>query len=428
MLAGCGDRIMSQAAAPAPVTRSAVVLAEPPDVSPRGTWGPLGYCWNAESKSFEFVPSYSLDLSALGVTTMLAASPVSVGGVQYLVFGYLDSSAEFQFARVHDGDADGYPDAATATVFLDTNEEVYLTYIPQTDLTPDTDHEYVPFLDVRCQDIRLGRDSNADGWIDQWIGSPFARSDDYPALLGVRTIARLNQTGNLVIAAAEGNLYRHAIRVLGSSEHMVLSDTDGDNEADQLDSPTLQSARPSFAPVILRDGMSSIYVWAEDGAGNRTAEVWKVDANGDDIALLGSVVVVNDKLPYEVTLATALDEDDRVSIRFTSHVEEAVVMPVLEASATLHEALPKQVDADRPATTLTLHGREIPSTCVTISLYIVLTGESFSLTPAVVSSTQLSVTLPTFTLDQVSNAFLQLLVDGDAVGEPISIQICKPAS
>lgn len=428
LCAGCGDSFTPSPPGDATVRTSALVLTSPPSVKARGKWKRSWFRWDSAASSFLFAPNTTVDLSAVGIETMLLATQLEVDEVNYLVYGYLDGDDEFRFARIHDSDDDGYPDASTATVFLDTEEEVYLTFFPRLDFTPSTDHEYVPFLDMRCQDIRLARDSDDDGWVDEWVATPFAMSDTHPGLLEVRTLTRENQTGDLVILASEYDLYKRAARTLGmGAPHMVLADTNSDEVADQVASLTQgASDRPTVAPPIPRDGMTALFVWAESGAGGRTVEVWEVDSAGADVALLGSVVVVADKTPYEVTWSTALDEGDLISVRFTTHVARALVLTTGDDSPTLYASHPTRVDANDVSATLTLHGEAFPSTGAGVKLHIVRTGEMLDATTTFVSSTELTVALPAFSAGQVSVAFLQLTVDGDASGNPVPIQICEP--
>jgi len=311
LLGGCGLRgdALRRASVP-PIQQSHAVLTSPPDiVTSSGIVADGDFMFSTDGSACVRVSAG--DLTSTSQEVNVTASKVlwtgkwDVGGITYLIVSVVDASDGAFLYRYHDSTGDGLPDDSTETLLFSSGTvKMYIT-----DLLWNGDEGSVHFLDRRCQDIQVAEDTDADGWPDAIRSTAFALSSGHPELLNVRSIhpAMGGVMGSTYAPGASGGLEDRGAK-------FTMYDVDENLVAE------IFSADPGgmLAPVTWGTpyaGQVSVDLDGGLGADGLTAEIWELDANDEDVASLGSVVLGTDG-KGTITLSRALIEDEVISVRF----------------------------------------------------------------------------------------------------------------
>lgn len=408
---GCGDSFRSTPAGveSSPPGRSAVVLAHAPDTCSIGQFGPVTYrADSAEGMDIHFVPD-DVSIGVPGIKLQFAQT-VRVGGSEYLLVGSIDASDDFHLYRYADTTGDGVPDQSSEVqLFSSLGDPMFVTSVAMA-----ADGSFF-CLDRRCQDICVAIDTDSDGWGDTLQASPFARSQDFPAMLDARRVSGP--------ASVDGVFVLGLMDVAGQDElgelpAWILTDSDSDGAADLLTVVESRRARIGAYDHIPFDGQTAVSVFGFGYPSGATAEVWLLDSGGNDVQLLGSAVLADDQ-PTSVSLSSALVEGQVVSIRLAGGGAASQTAHVVSDAPQVHRCTPYMTEAG-VAAPVTLKGANLTATML---VFYLEGGEGtpIPLAFSLVDSETATVTLPGG-LDPTAITFWALAAgQSPAVDEPLSM-------
>jgi len=362
------------------VGRSLVVLNSPPDVLLSGTINNWGFSVESGETTIDFFDRSGVqDDEALAVSgnTLLLTDVRLKSGVEYLLVGTLDASEHFSLYRYHDSSGDGVPDAATQTLLFSSTEPMYVT-----DITNAADGTTY-LLDRRCQDVLVAIDTGTDGWPDQLGTTPYARSADYPRLLDSRSI-RITTQNQLLAMVKDGlDLMR--------LPHAIFNDANADLIADAYALGPLGD-KPIHLATHMVVGQDTVTARGEPG---KTVEVWELNGTGGTVAILGSGVVAAGG-DVTVSLSRPLTSGESIGLKYSTETAVAIRQVIVAKIPQVLELDPTTVPTGQTST-VQITGQDLTTTMV-VKL-VEADGTSHTLTTTFVSSTSVSVTIPSLTAE-----------------------------
>ncbi len=422
MFAACGvkDDVFRPAGTPS-IQQSSVALNSPPDVvSTSGLVADDDFMFLTDGSACVRVSKGDLSSTSQEVNVtgskVLWADKWEVDSVAYLVVSVVDASDIASLYRYHDSDSDGLPDESTETLlFHSGTAKMYIT-----DGVWGGEDGHLYFLDRRCQDIQVAEDTDDDGWPDTICSTAFALSSAHPELLGVRSIAP-EMTGLV------GEIYgpnAGGAQLVGGAR-FVMYDADDDLVAEAFFYEPGQMLAPSTWGVPY-SGQTSIDVDGGTGSNGSTAEIWEVDANYDDVASLGSVVLGSDG-KGTITLSRALVEDEVLSVRFDGKEDDHHLPVVMGDQPQLLELVYDNPLPLAAATTITMKGLNLTLGMTVRVRDVAKDTESDLAVATLVSSTEATVTIPTSVATSTSTRGWQVWLLPSASSEDTSYLKLLPA-
>jgi len=379
---------------------SAVVLSAPPD-----DFGGFGYI-NGLSYSFLAV---SADLQLGGQTpaitmpgsAILLARPVEISGTQYLFVGTVSASGVFSLYRLHDSTGDDIIDGSTQTLMVTSGtSELYGTWIEQSGTN-------FYLLDRRCQDIRLLKDTTSDGFPDTLEATPFAKSDDYSRLLEVQAFSA-ESAG--VLVAVDDLPASFQVLETEEQERVRYSDTDLDGDVDTEVIVAPKSRIPAVwgSPF---DGQTTLRVRAEYPDA-RTVQIWSLDGSGNELSVLGSAVLSTSDWT-NIAVSPALSENDEIHVRFSTSPTTDIFRALVENDSPQVLHIDESIYPLSQTTSVTVSGYNF--TANTDAKLETSDGTTHTLTASLVSTEEVTVTIPSLTSAALGGADLIIEESGAEV-------------
>jgi len=379
------------------VSQSPMVNTEPPFAIFTGRLGESGWTFLARTDGDAEVqgrpPSFvtgTAETLAVPGTRVLYARHWLHASQSYLVVGALQVDDTFRLYRYHDGSGDGWPDASTETLLIDTSPSpAFVTQVLRREGS-------VLLLDRRCQDVLIARDLDQDGWPETLAATPHAASASWAYLTSV---VALRSAPNGDFIASEFPLTPPRMRMdhnfLRRVPHRVYSDADGDGVVDTETIVDPDDPTPGVRGC-LTDGDANVMVVGFQITTTKTAEVWALDASGAAVTLLGSASVAP-QAEVLIPLSQALSTQDVVRISYEGEESAGRRILVRGAIPRLYRATP----ASLPSAASVPVSMEGDGLSATMALFVTRAdGTKSTLAFTYVDSEHITATITTLTEDR----------------------------
>jgi hypothetical protein len=391
------------------MTRSQAVLDSPPGVVLGGWVNGWVFTVDEDSTTIEFANSSGehedTSIVVPGEHLLLVETAFEADTV-YLLAGALDAAERLKLYRYHDATSDGAPDASTQVLLLTSTEAMYVTDISR------TDDGTTYMLDLRCQDVLVATDTNADDWPDQVVSTPFARSADFPKLLHTNAI-RFTSSGKLL---AMVDRQMEALHL----PHDIYVDTNADLVADShVVGP--EGNRPIGMGGFLRADQDEVELEAESG---QVVQVWELDAGGATVSQIGSATAGAGGA-VSITLSRSLVAEERIGIKYASESHVQIDQVVISQIPQILRLDPQSVETNQN-TTVHLYGRDFTTT-MTVQL-VDGAGTVHGLAASFIDSSHVTVTTPSIAAEGLVMIYaFEASEDPDMVGaRGMTLLVCEP--